>query len=74
MTGSGLFYYDFELTTPLGKVRTNQDGSVTDGSPDSRQLLVYPKDYTVPERFAGGMMYQIFPDRFATGREEIYFA
>lgn len=79
LDGSGLFYYDFELTTPLGKVRTNQDGSVTDGSPDSRQLLVYPKDYTVPERFAGGMMYQIFPDRFAAGgkrytsREELTF-
>ena len=29
------------------------------------RLLVYEKNFTTPEWFRGGTMYQIFPDRFA---------
>lgn len=73
LDGSGLFYYDFELTTPLGKVRTNQDGSVTDGSPDAAASGL-PEDSRRTGAFRGGRMYQIFPDRFGDRREEIYFS
>ena len=31
---------------------------------DYWQLSVIPKDFSVPERFKGNVMYQIFPDRF----------
>lgn len=66
---SGLFYYTFGLETPWGALYTGRDGSVT---PDRcgvccEQLLIYDKDFTTPDKFRGGMMYQIFPDRFSDG-------
>ncbi len=33
------------------------------------QILVYEEKYMSPEWFGGGVMYQIFPDRFAKGGE-----
>ena len=32
------------------------------------QLTVYESDFKVPEWFKGGVMYQIFPDRFAVSK------
>jgi cyclomaltodextrinase len=73
---SGLFYYTFGFDTPWGVLHvncssaSNKFGSLT---PDrSRvecgQILVYEKDFKTPERFRGGMMYHIFPDRFSRGK------
>lgn len=60
----GLYFYRFRLGdgTPLCR---RCDGSAAFGEGDWWQLTVYAPDYTVPERFAGKVMYQIFPDRFA---------
>lgn len=66
---SGLFYWKFRLDTPYGALYTSRDGSVTSdaGTVSSAQLTVYESGMYVPERFRGGMMYQIFVDRFFDG-------
>lgn len=56
---SGLFYYSFKVIY--------EDGYV-DLSP-SHPLTVYERDeYPVPQWLSHGLMYQIFPDRFARGK------
>lgn len=63
----GLYFYTFRMTTAestftlyrLGEGDTNMEA----GEP--WQLSVIPADYTIPADFAGRVMYQIFPDRFA---------
>ena len=66
---SGLFYYSFHLETPYGSLYTARDGSLgTDPEGIScAQLTVYSSDMKIPEKFRGGMMYQIFVDRFFDG-------
>ena len=60
----GLYFYHFKLGNERicrGKYRhaeVNEEGY-------SYQLTVYDKNYTTPDWFKGGIMYQIFPDRFA---------
>ncbi len=70
---SGLFYYTFGLETPCGTLYTCRDGRVTDNlyAVSSAQLLVYKKEAYTPEKFRGGMMYQIFVDRFYDGGRKI---
>lgn len=71
--GSGLFYYCVAIDTLVGRLFTKNDGSLTvNEDEECRQLTVFERDFTVPERFMGGMMYQIFPDRFAIGRGTRY--
>ncbi|MBQ8509766.1 MAG: glycoside hydrolase family 13 protein [Clostridia bacterium] len=70
---SGLFYYTFGIDTPYGVLYTARDGSVT---PDRagvscEQLTVYAAGFETPDRFKGGMMYQIFVDRFFDGGVKI---
>ncbi len=70
---SGLFYYTFGLETPYGVLYTARDGSLT---PDRSgvscaQLTVYSHDFDTPEKFRGGVMYQIFVDRFYDGGRPI---
>ena len=60
----GLYYYSFYIENngyvACGKL---EQGTLSDN--DTRFLLtVYGKDYKTPEWFKGGVMYQIFPDRF----------
>lgn len=65
----GLYFYCFDVGDGLyiscGK---NLIGMVSD-SPIFYQLTVYNQDYTVPDWIKGGIIYQIFPDRF--NRSEI---
>ena len=73
LDGSGLFYYTFGLETPYGMLYTARDGSIT---PDragvsNTQMTVYESGYDTPSRFAGGIMYQIFVDRFSDGGRPI---
>ncbi len=60
----GLFFYHFildgDLILGLGE---NYLGQVS-YNPRSFELTVYKKGYTVPEWVKGGIIYQIFPDRF----------
>lgn len=66
----GLYWYDFELDTPLGKkfvVPAGGDGrGILAERPDSAwQLTVYCAGFDTPEWLKGGILYQIMPDRFA---------
>ncbi len=65
----GLYWYHFALDTCYGRryimkgYGGNGDLSVTDHDPRF-QLLCYEKDFETPSWLPGGIMYQIFPDRF----------
>lgn len=65
--GSGLFYFTFGVETPYGRLYVNRDGTLTADltAADRTQLSVFAENFHTPDRFKGGMMYQIFPDRFA---------
>ncbi len=62
---TGLYFYHFELDGArfmCGKLRRG----AFDGKNDW-QITVFDEDYTTPDWFKGGVMYQIFPDRFFKG-------
>lgn len=66
-TEKGLYFYNFEYQTYRGhraiyKGIGGQGESMRHGS--KWQLTVYDKNFTTPDWLAGGIMYQIFPDRF----------
>ncbi len=66
----GLYFYRFSVGGDkfLG-LGENYCGVITD-KPNDFQLTVYDKDYSVPEWLKGGVIYQIFPDRFCNGGGE----
>ena len=39
---------------------------------DSWQITVYEPDFQTPECIKGKVFYQIFPDRFCEGIEDVY--
>ena len=59
----GLYYYGFRLSDGTLLHRA-PDGSADYGEGQLWQLTVYDKAYDIPQKFAGQVMYQIFPDRF----------
>ena len=66
-TSEGLYWYHFELDTPWGKHFIKNTGSgVGDFNfeGDEFQQTVYEKDFKTPDWLRGGIIYQIFPDRF----------
>ncbi len=70
---SGLYEYHFEYDTPWGTSRIYHVGDGigklrSDG--DGWQLTVYDKAFKTPDWLKGGVIYQIFPDRFAFSGEE----
>lgn len=64
---TGLYFYHFTYETPFGRgnifLHSAGCGEIT---PEGKewQLTVYDKNYKTPEWIKGGIMYQIFPDRF----------
>ncbi len=60
----GLYFYTFDIED-VGFVSCGdlQRGVIT-SHPNGFMLTVYDKKYTTPDWFKGGVMYQIFPDRF----------
>lgn len=71
----GLYWYSFRLTTPHGKRYVVPSdpytiSSVEDSPGRSWQLTSYRKGFTTPKWPVGGVMYQIFPDRFHFSGEE----
>ncbi len=72
--GTGLYYYYFTYETPFGRgnifLHSCGCGQI---SPEGKhwQLTVYDKNYKTPEWIKGGIMYQIFPDRFNKGKGNI---
>ncbi len=66
---AGLHFYTFELSTAGGTLHlfAQSDGTagVTKDDPPARwQLTCYDENFTTPDWLCGGVMYQIFPDRF----------
>lgn len=72
---AGLFWYHFEFTA--GGYHHNifkgrYSNGYVDGEDDSWQLTVYSGEQVVANQWKGGIMYQIFPDRFfASGSKKI---
>lgn len=70
---SGLYEYRFEYDTPWGTSRIfNSDDGVGKirNSGATWQLTVYDNGFSTPDWLKGGIIYQIFPDRFAFSGEE----
>lgn len=70
---SGLYWYRFEFE---GNWRRNVItcvshgfGDITDKGTDW-QLTVYDADFDTPQKYYGGLIYQIFPDRFYSSGEQ----
>ncbi|MCM1115433.1 MAG: glycoside hydrolase family 13 protein [Clostridium sp.] len=72
-TTSGLYFYHFELDTPWGRSMIKNDGMGNGSfSPEGIefQQTVYDKDFKTPDFLKGGIIYQIFPDRFYNSKAE----
>lgn len=66
-TTSGLYFYHFELETPWGtSVVKNIGNGIGELNAEGVefQQTVYDKDFKTPDFLKGGLIYQIFPDRF----------
>ena len=63
---SGLYWYNFGYSTNEGNftVGKGEHNTGAVGSTDAFQLTVYEKDFSTPDWLKGGIIYQIFPDRF----------
>ncbi len=65
---TGLLYYHYEIATEDGVILLGGEEreptllDFADGA--GRQLLVYDASFETPAPFKGGLIYQIFPDRF----------
>ncbi|MGI6267866.1 MAG: glycoside hydrolase family 13 protein [Acutalibacteraceae bacterium] len=68
----GLYWYRFECETSFGICHISHTGNGI-GSPasdvSSWQLTVYSPDFKTPDWLKGGIIYQIFPDRFKKGQK-----
>ncbi len=65
---AGLYFYHFEYDTPFGRsvILLSKEGyGILNASGSDWQLTVYEKGFSSPDKFKGGIIYQIFPDRFA---------
>ncbi len=65
---AALYKYHFEYDTSWGTSRIYHAGNglaAIKGEGDDWQLTVYDKDFCTPDWLKGGIIYQIFPDRFA---------
>ena len=73
-TEVGLSWYGFRLGVAMGEgyLTRRADGTAV-YSPDRDgtrwQLTCYEQGFTTPDWLAGGVLYQIFPDRFANSGE-----
>ncbi len=72
-TTPGLYFYHFELDTPWGKSFIKNTGNgcgdfTADGA--EFQQTVYDKHFKTPDFLKGGIIYQIFPDRFYNSKSK----
>lgn len=71
---TGLYFYHFTYETPFGTgniyLRTGGCGEFSPVG-NEWQLTVYNESYKTPDWLKGGIMYQIFPDRFCKGAKEL---
>ncbi len=71
---AGLYWYGFRLGVAMGEgYLTRQSDGTAAYSPNRDgarwQLTCYEQGYKTPDWLAGGILYQIFPDRFAASGE-----
>lgn len=71
----GLYWYCFRLETQYGtryivKSDAHRISSIEEHITQSWQITCYKKGFTTPKWPSGGVMYQIFPDRFNFSGEE----
>ena len=60
---SGLYFYHFELDgAPLGRGKLRR--GEWQNNPCSWEITVFEEEYKTPDWLKGGVIYQIFPDRF----------
>ena len=73
-TTEGLYWYDFRYTSVHGQffvVNGEKSlGIVSQNEGNRFQLTVYDKDFATPDWLKGGIIYQIFPDRFYNSGSE----
>ena len=67
---AGIYWYAFRLELSLGTgwLIRNSDGTAAYSHVQPSQmwqLTCYEKEFTTPDWLAGGVLYQVFPDRFA---------
>ncbi len=63
----GLYWYHFRYESSFGNFsikKTDHSLGVVSDAGDDWQLTVYEKNYSTPDWLDGGIIYQIFPDRF----------
>ncbi len=64
----GLYFYHFEYYTPFGTGKIHRYRDTLNGcfnsSGEEWQFTVYNQNFTTPDWIKGGVIYQIFPDRF----------
>lgn len=74
-TPDGLYFCHMEFTSGGVRYYTAFDAAdccyTETHFVNETQILVYDEKYTAPEWLFGGVMYQIFPDRFARGGETV---
>ncbi|NCC07520.1 MAG: glycoside hydrolase family 13 protein [Clostridia bacterium] len=66
---TGLYFYYFDLYTDYRKLFCDDLGEayITNENGTPWQLTVYDKHFETPQHLKGGVIYQIFPDRFCEG-------
>ncbi len=67
----GIYFYYFDLYSDFNKVFRSKAGAsyISKNEGLKWQLTVYDKNFTTPDNIKGGIMYQIFPDRFFSAKE-----
>lgn len=67
----GTYFYYFDLWVNFTKIFRDENNEGVLGWEDGAkwQLTVYDPAFTTPAPLRGGVMYQIFPDRFAEGHK-----
>lgn len=69
----GLYWYSFRYTSDYGEffvTKTETSLGIVSREGASWQQTVYNKDFKTPEWLDGGIIYQIFPDRFYNSGKE----
>lgn len=64
---TGLYWYKFRYTSDYGEffvTKTDTSLGLVSNDGGMWQQTVYDKDFETPENLGGGIIYQIFPDRF----------
>ncbi len=62
---TGLYFYYFEIEDKNSTYNiSKKDGQIIKGLFEKWQITCFDKNYSPPKGFEGGVMYQIFPDRF----------